>query len=207
MSPRPYRMARRRTATEENRQRILVAARDLLAEPEPGSRFALEEVARRAGVARMTVYYQFGSFTGLLRALCDTLAMAGGMHHLADAFRQTDPLAAVDTFIAVFLEFWKSDRTVLRRLGALAELSPEIASVLEERHGWRRKGARVLVERLAKETGRRRPRQMEESVDLLFLLTSFTTYDALAQPGRSHSEVTRIIQRLAHLALRFRQNG
>jgi len=201
MSPRPYRMERRRESTDENRQRILNAARELLASHQGSSRFSLEEVARRAGVARMTVYYQFGSLAGLLQGLCDSLAMAGGMSHLADAFRRDDPLEAVDEFVAIFTGFWESDREVIRGLGALAVLNPEFAVVLEERYQWRRKGVRALLERLAKQTGRPPLREMEDAADLLYMLTSFTTYDTLAGPGRSREQVTALIQRLVRRAL------
>jgi AcrR family transcriptional regulator len=201
MSPRPYRMERRREATDQNRDRILAAARELLASEEASARFSLEEVARRADVARMTVYYQFGSLVGLLQGLCDSLAMAGGMSHLADAFRQPDALAAVDRFVAVFMDFWHSDRPVMRALGALAVLNPEVAAVLDERYDWRRKGVRVLLERVAQQTGRPTPKRMKEAADLLYLLTSFSTYDTLALPGRSHAAVTRLVQRLVRQVL------
>ena len=154
MSPRPYRMERRRESTDENRLRILKAAREFLASPKASARFSVEEVARRAGVARMTVYHQFGSLRGLLEALCDSLAMAGGMNHLADAFRRPDPLNALDRFTAVFMGFWESDRPVMRGLRAFGTLDPDFAAVLEERSGWRRKGLRALLGRLAKQTGR-----------------------------------------------------
>lgn len=201
MSPRPYRMERRREATDQNRDRILAAARELLASEEASARFSLEEVARRADVARMTVYYQFGSLVGLLQGLCDSLAMAGGMSHLADAFRQPDALAAVDRFVAVFMDFWHSDRPVMRALGALAVLNPEVAAVLDERYDWRRKGVRVLLERVAQQTGGPTPKRMKEAADLLYLLTSFSTYDTLALPGRSHAAVTRLVQRLVRQVL------
>jgi AcrR family transcriptional regulator len=201
MSPRAYRMNRRRTSAEENRARIIAAARDLLARPTANARFSVEEVARRAGVARMTVYYQYGSLHGLLEALCDSLAIAGGMHHLADAFRQPDAFDALDEFIAVFMHFWESDRKVLQGLGALAVLDPEFAAVLEERAGWRRKGARVLVERLAKQTRRPQRKELNDAIDLLYVLTSFSTYDSLAGPQRGTDQVTRMLQRLARRAL------
>ena len=197
MSPRPYRMDRRRESTDENRLRIINAARELLASRKASARFSLEAVARRAGVARMTVYHQFGSLGGLLEALCDSLAIAGGMAHLAEAFHRPDPLEAVDQFIAVFIGFWESDRAVLRALGALAVLDPEFAAVLEERYGWRRKGVRVLLERLAQQTGRPKSREMHDAADLLYLLTSFATYDSLATPKRSPGQVTKLVQRLA----------
>jgi hypothetical protein len=59
----------------------------------------------------------------------------------------------------------------------------------------------VLVERLAKQTRRPRPKELLDAVDVLHLLTSFSTYDSLAGPQRSTDQVTRIIQRLARRAL------
>jgi AcrR family transcriptional regulator len=201
MSPRPYRMERRRESADENRLRIINAARDLLASKKPSARFSLEAVARRAGVARMTVYHQFGSLGGLLEGLCDSLAIAGGMNHLADAFRRPDALEALDQFIAVFMQFWESDRAVIRGLGALAVLDPEFAVVLEERYSWRRRGVRAVLDRMAKQTGRPKPRDMDEAADLLYMLTSFSTYDTLAGPRRSRERVTALIQRVARESL------
>jgi AcrR family transcriptional regulator len=201
MTTRPYRMARRRESTTENRNRIIAAARDLLARRESAGTFSLEEVARRAGVARMTVYYQFGSLQGLLQALCDSLAIAGGMDHLAEAFQLSDSAAAIDRFIAVFAGFWESDRAVLRGLGALATLHPKLGTVLEERYSWRRKGIAVLLGRHAKQSGRRKPKQMGEAADLLYVLTSFSTYDSLAGSDRNPAEVTALLQRSARRLL------
>ena len=56
MSPRPYRMVQRQAAAEENRERILAAARSLLL-AEDFSEFTMEAVARKADVSRLTVYY------------------------------------------------------------------------------------------------------------------------------------------------------
>jgi AcrR family transcriptional regulator len=201
MSPRPYRMERRRERADENRLRIINAARDLLASKKSSARFSLEAVARRAGVARMTVYHQFGSLGGLLEGLCDSLAIAGEMNHLADAFRQSDALDALDQFISVFTKFWESDRAVIRGLGALAVLDPEFAVVLEERYGWRRRGVRAVLDRLAKQTGRPKPRDMDEAADLLYMLTSFSTYDTLAGSKRSREQVTGLVQRMARASL------
>src|SRR5262249_35010278 len=71
MSPRPYRLGQRQAAAEQTRARILAAARELLVASAGFSGFSVEAVARQAGVARMTVYYQFGSKPGLLEALYD----------------------------------------------------------------------------------------------------------------------------------------
>jgi AcrR family transcriptional regulator len=149
----------------------------------------------------MTVYYQFGSLRGLLEALCDSLASAGGVDRLAEAFQTPDSKAALDRFISVFAGFWESDRTVLRGLGGFAALDPEIAAVLEERYRWRRKGIRVLLERHAKQFGRPRPKEMEQATDLLYMLTSFSSYDTLAGTRRSSTQVAGMVQRLARQVL------
>ena len=81
--------------------------------------FTVDAVARRADVARATVYYQFGSKAGLLEAVCDDLAESGGMAGLADAFADPDPRAALHRFIDVFARFWAADPPVMRRLRAL----------------------------------------------------------------------------------------
>jgi AcrR family transcriptional regulator len=201
MSPRPYRMERRRETTDENRLRIINAARELLASRDGSVKFSMEEVARRAGVARMTLYHQFGSLRGLLEGLCDSLARAGGMGDLEDAFRKPDAVDALDEFIAVFMRFWQSDREVRRGLGAFAVLDPEFAAVLENRSGWRRKGLRVLLERLAKQTGRPKPKEMDKALDLLYMLTGFHTYDSLADSGRDTAQVTKMLQQLARQVL------
>src|SRR5919204_4414645 len=91
VSPRPYRLDRRRPAAEQTRARILQATRELLLAPEGVAGFTIDAVAERAGVARMTVYYQFGSKPGLLEAVFDALAAQAGMQDLATAFRTPEP--------------------------------------------------------------------------------------------------------------------
>lgn len=201
MSPRPYRLGRRKEASEQTRQRILAAARDLLAAPRGLSAFTIDAVAKQAGAARMTIYYQFGSKSGLLEALCDTLAIRGGIQQLGNVFCQVDPLAALDQFIAVFGGFWESDRLVIRRLSSLSALDPELERVLRGREQRRRQGASALVGRLTKTLGRPAPESFDESVAILYTLTSFDTFDYLAGPKRSPAAVVPVVQRLVRAAL------
>jgi len=185
-------------AADETRAQILAAARAVLVSDDA---FSMEAVARKADVARMTVYYQFGAKTGLLEALMDDLAHQGEIdRHLPAAFQQPDALAALDAFIAAFAHFWASDRVVIRRLQALAALDPVIAAGNEMRQGWRRHGARVIVERLAME-GCPPDAPPSDAVDTLAMLTSFATYDALATSERTLTDVTSLLQALARRAL------
>src|SRR5256885_15833293 len=99
MSPRPYRMDRRREISDETRLRIINAAREILSSREGSAKFSVEAVARQAGVARMTVYYQFGSMRGLIDGICDSLAIAGGIDRFAAALRRAAPPAGFGEFI------------------------------------------------------------------------------------------------------------
>src|SRR5438876_4258120 len=132
MSPRPYRLGRREGASEETRSRVLTAARALLAAPAGLADFSMDAVARQADVARMTVYYQFGSRRGLLEALFDDLADRGRLaDHLAATFHQPQPLEALRQLIAAFVEFWATDRIVTRRVRSLAALDPEFEQAIQ----------------------------------------------------------------------------
>lgn len=201
MSPRPYRLCRRKEASDQRRERILAAARELLSARGGLAGFTIDGVAKQAGVARMTVYHQFGSKTGLLEALCDSLAMRGGIEQMGAVYRQPDPLAALDQLIAVFAGFWDSDRLVIRRLNSLGALDPELGRVLRGRAERRRHHAGVLVQRLTEALGRPAPESFQEAVDILHALTSFETFDCLAGSRRSPLAMVPVVQRLIRAAL------
>lgn len=201
MSPRPYRLGQRQVTTEQTRARILAAARELLMASDGFSGFSIDAVARQADVARMTVYYQFGSKIGLLEALCDSLAAQGGMEQLATAFRQSDPLDALAEYITVFGRFWNSDRLVTRRLRGMAMLDTDFEQVIRARDERRRHGLRVIVQRQVEKYGRPAPEAIEEVVNVLYTLTSFETFDTLAGPARVLEEVAPVVLQLARAAL------
>ena len=201
MSPRPYRLGQRQAAAEQTRTRIIAAARELLMAGDGFSGFSIEAVARQADVARMTVYYQFGSKVGLLEALCDSLAANGGMAQLADAFRCPEPLDALEQYVAVFARFWEADRLVTRHLRALAALDLDFEQVIRARDERRRQGLRVISGRVAGKYGRPPADAFDEMINVLYTLTSFECFDMLAGPDRSAEEVAPVVYRLARAAL------
>jgi AcrR family transcriptional regulator len=201
MPPRPYRLGRRQVATEETRGRIIAAARDILSDEGDVLAFTVEAVARRAAVARMTVYYQFRSKRGLLEALFDDLANRGLMPHLGAVFHEPDPARALDGVIAAFAAFWASDRLVLRRARALAALDPEIGESVRARDERRRVHLHNILERLSEKEGRPRAQALPRIVNVLQMLTSFETFDALAADDGARNDVTETVRRLAAAAL------
>jgi AcrR family transcriptional regulator len=173
MSPRPYQLGRRQADIDEGRRRILDAARELLAESAHYATFTVDAVAKRADVARATVYYQFGSKAGLLEALCDSLAERGGMAGLAHAFTAPDPDDALRLLVTAFARFWGADRAAMRRLRALAALDPDVATVITARDERRRLALKTLLDR------RDDVVHPAHALRVAHMLTSFETYDAL----------------------------
>jgi AcrR family transcriptional regulator len=203
VSPRPYRMVQRQAAADENRERILAAARSLLL-AEDFSEFTMEAVARKADVSRLTIYYQFSSKTGLLEELYNYIARRGEMGYLADVFRRdVDPLRTLHDFVRVFAKFWASDRDVIRRLHGLGAIDSEIGEGLRARNERRRNGVRVIVERYFRMYPPLTSLQQPIAVDTLHMITSFETFDTLAVPGRSVEEVIAIIRKMADQAIGF----
>src|SRR5437867_12013171 len=134
MSPRPYRLGRRKPAADRTRARVLRAARELLAARAGAQPFSVDAVARRAGVARMTVYHQFGSRRGLLEALFDSFAAGGELPaHLAAAFQRPDPLDSLADAVAAFARLWAAGRPRLRRVRSSGVLDPGLAEAVDAR--------------------------------------------------------------------------
>ena len=191
---RPYNLGRRQEVADETRTRIILAARKLLATRKGVAAFTMDAVAREAKVSRMTLYHQFGSKPAILTALLEVLADEGGITAaLPNAFKQPD---ALDAFVAAFGHFWNSDRILYRRMAALATIDPEVEPTLRARQEWRRKGLTVLVQRLMSGKGREKPSAPAMTVDVLFTLTSFSTFDMLAGAGRTPADVIPVVQRL-----------
>ncbi len=199
MSPRTYNLGRRLEASNETRARIVEASRDLLASPRGTAAFTVEAVARRAGVARMTVYYQFKSKRGLLDALYDDLARRGGIFGLGEVFQKEDPLDALDAFVGVFGKFWSTDRLAMRRIRALGALDPEVEASLRERDSWRANAIAALLERLKSERGL--AGAGDETGRLILALTSFELFDDLAGDERSPLDVAPLVQQLVRSCL------
>lgn len=204
-SPRSYRLGQRQASVDETRSRIIAATRELLTSDKGFSGFTVDGVARQAGVARMTVYYQFGSKLGLLEALSDSIAANAGLsvERVSAIFRQPEPLDALSQYIALFGNFWASDPPVTRRFHGLAALDPDFAQVLHGRQERRRQGLQAIVERLLKQHGPPTAENVDAIVHILYTLTSFETFDSLAGAAQSFEQATPIVHHLALAALGF----
>src|SRR5258708_4738435 len=198
MTRRPYRSNERQRGVDAGRDRIVDAARELLedADAEP---FSIDAVARRAGVARMTVYNQFESKAGLLEELFDSIAVRGAFGQMSEVFSKPDPLEAMDAFIALFGKFWTESLSVHTGLRAAAMQDAELAAAMIHRNERRRQGLTVLVKRIAEQ--HELPLSREETVNALFVLLSFDGFHAMAGADRTPKQVVPSMRRLVHQLL------
>jgi AcrR family transcriptional regulator len=201
LNPRPYRLGQRQTAVERTRARIVAAARALLAAPEGFAGFTVDTVAAKAGVARMTVYNQFGSKTGLLEALFDDLAARGLLGRMRAAFGRPEPGKALTELIAAFAGFWHAERIVIRRIRGLAAIDADFEQAVRARDERRREALRNVLGRFAEWYTQLSPDARNELIDVLHTLTSFESFDNLAGTAHSPEDVVPLVCRLTHAVL------
>ena len=169
--PRRYDLGRRRAAVDRTTLAVLAAARELLAAGSPASMTA---VARRAGVARVTVYNRFPSRSHLLAGLAprphaQEMPAAGPMETLHDAFVRSSAA-------------WATDPALYRRL--------DLDGGDE--------AARHLAERLAAADALRPGCSVREAEDVIAALASFPIFDRLHRDGRrTPAALAGILTRLA----------
>jgi AcrR family transcriptional regulator len=194
-------MEKRQAVGSQTRTRILEAARQVLSS-ESEIDLSMEAIARRADASRLTLYYQFNSRSGLLEALYDYLANRGNMGRRPEVFHEPDPAAAIDKLVSIFVGFWSSDPLALRRLRAMAVLDPEIAGGIHARDARRAQIAREILKRMSATRKKKfTEEQFSATTNMLSMLTSFETYDALASAGHGEKDIIAIITRLARCAV------
>ena len=184
---------------DQTRARIVSAARTLIARRRGAPVFSIDAVARQAKVARTTVYHQFGTRAALLEALFDHLAERGKIREgIEHTFAQADPRAMLCEFINAFAFFWEIDRLVMRRIQAMAVLDPELEAGVRARHRRRHAAATAVVQRIRHVKGAAAlpidpSVETDVLVEILYALTSFETFNALAGE-QSFASVVPVVQ-------------
>ena len=178
MSPREYRLGKREAAVAETRARVVEAARAVFAE-DGFHRAAVEEVARRADVARATVYYQFGSKLGLVEAVLDDIERRGRQDRVVAAAALPDAVEATRCAFEEGSRFWAAEHVLVRKILGLAAADPETRRLVRERDRNRLALITGLAERLAQQRRLRPDCSVEETVQTLWLLSSFEAFDQL----------------------------
>ena len=197
---RPYSLGKRRELSDRKRRNILAAARAQL-ESNGFLGLTLDALARESGVTRQTIHNLFGTKAGLLEALFDQLAQAGGMHRMREVMQQADAEAVLPAFVKVFTDFWSKDRLFIRRIHGIAAIDPEFSAAVEARNRRRQAAAARVVDRLAARSGEARMQNKTQATAALYALTSFEFFDTLAESGGDPNHTAELVLLLARKAV------
>jgi len=193
VSPRRYASETREASSRSTRRRIVLGALDLIKAEGGLSDFTMELVAKRSGVSRMTVYYQFHARADLLDALFDELVERGHLvAGIEGALEETDALMVVDRLVDAFCALWSAEPLAMRRLRSLAAVDPSLEADLRVRDDRRRVAVRMTVDRLAA-AGVVETATAQESIEALNALLSFEVWDILGgRDGRVDEARSRV---------------
>jgi AcrR family transcriptional regulator len=179
VTKRRYTQQARAAAAEETRQRILGAMRDRL-RAAPSEALSIERVAQEAGVARSTVYLVFGSKAGLFEALGQDLLERTGFQRIVDAVALPDARDAVRESLRAAASVYAAERDVSRTIYSMWSLEPEaVRRAFEVVERGRAEGQGWLARRLAEEGHLHPDVTVEQAADILWVITSFETFDQL----------------------------
>jgi AcrR family transcriptional regulator len=202
VAARKYEQRLRAERSEATRRRILDALEQRLRDA-PTQPISIEEVAHRAGVARTTIYLVFGSRAGLFDALATELWNRAGLPGLTEAVAHPDAREHLRGGLRAGIQIYAALRDVAVALFSMSALDPEsvggaIARLEERRWG----GMQHLARRLGEQDLLRPDVTVEEAADVLWMLASFASFDALyTGRGMSADEVARVLVTTAERTL------
>jgi AcrR family transcriptional regulator len=197
---RPYRQAKRAASAAETRRKVIAAARELLLNDDFQD-VSIEAIAERARVGRSTVYQQFESKRGLLQAIELSVSESAGVEELIEVLQQPDALGSLRAAFELGGSVWARERDMFRKLFGLAHIDADLRAVMEEKDGKRQMLVRILVDKLATQKKLRRGVSRERAFQVLWLLTSFQTFDATCHVAASPEAAARLLLEMCQQAL------
>jgi AcrR family transcriptional regulator len=133
-----------------------------------------------AGVVRPTIYAVFGSRAGLFSALGADLFARGGFEDMLRASAHPDAVEALRGGMRGVVRMFAAHRDVLRVLYSMAQLDADaVGGAIQLMEEGRARGALYRAQRLAEQKALRPDVTVAEAADLLWVLTSFESFDAL----------------------------
>jgi AcrR family transcriptional regulator len=202
MATRPYEQRARAEEAERTRMRIIEAVFTHLHEA-PAEPIAIDRIARTAGVARSTVYAIFGSRSGLFDAVGRELAARSGYARLIEAKHQPDARDHLRAGFRAASEMLASNRDIYRALHSMSQLDEEaVGGAVRRQEEERAAGMRRLAGRLADQSVLRAGVSAEDAEHVLWVLTSFESFDSLyTSRGMSTEGTVELLIEIAERAL------
>ena len=200
MAQRKYEQTIRAESAEETRRRILDAFAEQL-RAAPTEAVSLDIVARRARVARSTIYTTFGSRSGLLQSFVEDLWSRTGLAALSEAVQEPDAVNHLRSGITAASRMYAQDLAVYRALFSMGRLDPQSTGSALRAMEDDRAGGMLFLARHLDESGVLRPDlDVKMAADILWVLCSFDALDTLV--SERHLSLDEAIDLLANTAIR-----
>jgi len=199
-SRRSYRLGRRAQGKADTRLRVLNAAHALFTNAGFHA-VTLEDIAHHAGVARTTIFKQFASKVGLLRALEEDVSRRAGVDRLLPTLFVDDARQALRNAFEVGSRVWAAEHLMFRKLRALAVMDVDMHRVMADKDRRRRELVEDLLRRLRAQRAIRAGMTRAQQFDVLWLLTSFESFDAVYSAGHTPAKVGALLLQLCEGAL------
>lgn len=200
MSTRRYEQRARAEEAGKTRRRIVDAVVERL-RAAPAEPISVERIADMAGVARSTVYAIFGSRAGLFDGVGQDLGERLGYRRLVEASHQPDARDAFRGGLVAASEMLAGERDIWRALHSMAKLDEDAVGGAVARREEERAAAMARIAGRLHDQGHLRPGvSVEEAGDVLWLITSFESFDLLYS-GRG-LPLDAVVERLTQTAER-----
>jgi AcrR family transcriptional regulator len=162
----------------------------------------MDELARRAGVARATVFSRFGSKLGVLEALSLRCADGPEMRALRQAQAIEDPVAALEALLVAGCDLWEKEGYIMVQLKAIVVLEPDASEIIDAQYDDQRSGMEALARGLQKAGRLREGWSVARAAAALHALTSVETFMLLRRDhGLPLAKVKQTIVDLSRVIL------
>lgn len=178
MDKRRYVQRARAASAEATRARILDAA-EASFDRGPLAAVRIDDVARRAGVSRSTVYQLFESRRGLLIALAQRLRDVAEFDRLVEASRHPDARESFRRAQREAVRIFATSPELTRALFTMAAVDADAVAAVAALEDGRRPGMLHLARQLEAQGQLREGISVDEAADLLSVATSFPAFDEL----------------------------
>ena len=204
---RTYTLHKRAQMATDTRLSIVEATRTLLAETGYPD-ISLDDIARKAGVSRQTIYVQFGSKSGVLQAVGEHIEHAALEGLIPTLLQASNPVEALRGGLERVVNFYEHNALVLRNLHAQTVYDASYAAVWRDKQQEIWSNTRRLVEWLDREGCLAAVWSVEEATDWFWAASSFESYHQLVgERGWTAEQFVQRIMQLVEKTLLTPQDG
>lgn len=198
---RSYQLGKRGQSMAETRARVLEAARAALSEDQCRS-LSMDEIARRAGAARATLYHQFTSKFDLFNEVVAETAARNDARGVRELREGPEAAVALRQYVPALCSFYARGYVLLRNVVGLMAVDLDANRVIGAYDANRREGLTRMVQRLTDQGHFSSTFTQAEAVDVLWMLTGFQTFNHLyGSSGLAVEEVASLLLRQASIVL------